>query len=149
MIRTLLIEDDLAARKIQHRMLVAHPMVQIVGEAGTVRGARTLLARGNYDLVFLDIQLVGGNGFDLIPHVRREARVIFLTGHNQHAVRAFAVNALDYLIKPVVRHGWRNRCVGCLVRPIRPRPPRPCGKRISCCCAPENTNAWWRSTIFS
>lgn len=116
MIRTLLIEDDLAARKIQHRMLVAHPMVQIVGEAGTVRGARTLLARGNYDLVFLDIQLVGGNGFDLIPHVRREARVIFLTGHNQHAVRAFAVNALDYLIKPV--------CASRLAESLR-RVPRP------------------------
>jgi two-component system, LytTR family, response regulator len=100
-IRTLLIEDDLAARKIQHRMLAVHPTVQIVGETGTVRGARTLLARNNYDLVFMDIQLVGGNGFELMPYVRREARVIFLTMHNQHAVRAFGVNALDYLIKPV------------------------------------------------
>jgi two-component system LytT family response regulator len=101
MIRTLLIEDDRLARSIHRRMLALHPEVRVVGEATSMRAARILLVRDNYDLVFLDIQLVGGNGFDLMADVRRDARVIFLTAHNQHALRAFEVNALDYLIKPV------------------------------------------------
>jgi two-component system LytT family response regulator len=51
--------------------------------------------------VFLDIELRGGNGFDLVPLVRPEASVIFVTAYDQHAIRAFEVNALDYLLKPV------------------------------------------------
>ena len=87
MFRALLIEDEAAARAIMHHMLAAHPQVRVVGEAGSVTAARRLLARDNYDLVFLDIQLVGGSGFDLVPFVRREARVIFVTAHDQHALR--------------------------------------------------------------
>jgi two-component system LytT family response regulator len=51
--------------------------------------------------VFLDIDLGGGNGFDLVPHIAPAARIIFVTAHNDYAVRAFEVNALDYLLKPV------------------------------------------------
>jgi two-component system LytT family response regulator len=122
-IRTLLIEDEPAARAILRRMLAAHPEIRLAGEAASLPAARTLLARDDYDLVFLDIQLVGGSGFDLVPHVRREARIIFVTAHNQHALRAFEVNALDYLTKPV--RAWRlaeslRRLAG---RPAEARPP--------------------------
>ena len=99
--QALLIEDESTARADLRAKLAAHPEVNLVGEAATVRSARTLLARPDYDLVFLDIQLVGGNAFDLVPHVRSGARIIFVTAHDEHAVRAFAINALDYLLKPV------------------------------------------------
>lgn len=99
--QALLIEDESTARADLRAKLAAHPDVNIVGEAATVRSARTLLARSDYDLVFLDIQLVGGNSFDLVPDVRPGARIIFVTAHDDHAVRAFEVNALDYLLKPV------------------------------------------------
>ncbi|MBI5689229.1 MAG: response regulator transcription factor [Verrucomicrobia bacterium] len=99
--RALLIDDEPPARADLRERLSAHPRLTIVGEAGTIGQARTLLARDNYDLVFLDIQLRGGTGFDLVPAIRPEAAVIFVTAFDQHALRAFEVNALDYLLKPV------------------------------------------------
>ncbi len=122
MIRTLLIEDEPAARTILRRMLAAHPEVSIAGEAAGLPAARALLARNNYDVVFLDIELEGGSGFDLVPHVWREARIIFVTAHDRHALRAFEVNALDYLLKPV--RAWRlaESLRRVAVRPAEPRP---------------------------
>jgi two-component system LytT family response regulator len=99
--RTLLIDDEAAARDDLRRLLAAHPGVTIAGEAGRLAEAQALLARDDYDLVLLDIQLRGGSGFDLVPHVRPGARIIFVTAHDQYALRAFEVNALDYLLKPV------------------------------------------------
>jgi two-component system LytT family response regulator len=100
-IRALLIEDNAAARAALRDRLGAHPAVAVVGEAGTVGRARTLLALGGYDLVFLDIRLRGGLGFDLVPQVTPAARIIFVTAFDEYALRAFEVNALDYLLKPV------------------------------------------------
>ena len=99
--RALLIDDEPPARAALRGLLRAHPEIALAGEADTVADATARLAASDYDLVFLDIQLRGGTGFDLVPFVRPEARVIFVTAFDQHAVRAFEVNALDYLIKPV------------------------------------------------
>jgi two-component system, LytTR family, response regulator len=101
MVRTLIIDDEPAARAELRWLLSAHTGYEIVGEAATFTAARTRLARADYHLVFLDIQLVGGCGFDLVPHVAREARMIFVTAFDAFALRAFEVNALDYLLKPV------------------------------------------------
>lgn len=101
MTRALLIDDEAIARDALTALLAAHPGVKIAGTAATVVQARALLARDDYDLVFLDIQLRGGSGFDLAPHVRAAAQIIFVTAHDEHALRAFEVNALDYLLKPV------------------------------------------------
>jgi two-component system LytT family response regulator len=97
----LLIDDEPPARAVLRALLAKYPAVTIAGEAGTMRAARELLAKPGYSLVFLDIQLRGGSGFDLVPHVRPGAAVIFVTAHNEHALRAFEVKALDYLLKPV------------------------------------------------
>jgi len=101
MLRALLIDDEPAARDDLREMLAAHADVSIVGEAGLLPAARALLARDDYTLVFLDVQLRGGTGFDLAPHVREGAAIVFVTGFERFAVRAFEVNALDYLVKPV------------------------------------------------
>lgn len=101
MIRALLIDDEKTARSDMRAMLAAHPEIEIVGEAATVKSARALLAEADYGLVFLDIQIIGGTGFDLVPNVKAGAKIIFVTAFNEHAVRAFEVNALDYLLKPV------------------------------------------------
>jgi two-component system LytT family response regulator len=97
----LLIDDELSARADLRAKLAAHPEVGIVGEAATVDRARALLAEAAYDLVFLDIQLIGGLGFDLVPHVHPAARLVFVTAYDRFALRAIEVNALDYLLKPV------------------------------------------------
>jgi two-component system LytT family response regulator len=99
--RTLLIDDEASARDDLRRALAVHPHLAITGEAGRLAEAQALLARDDYDLVLLDIQLRGGSGFDLVPLVRPGARIIFITAHDRYALRAFEVNALDYLLKPV------------------------------------------------
>lgn len=99
--RALLIEDEATARADLRAKLAVHPEVEIVGEAATLRSARALLASADYDLVFLDIQLIGGSSFALVPDVKPGARIVFATAHDTYAVRAFEVNALDYLLKPV------------------------------------------------
>jgi len=100
--QALLIEDESTARADLRTKLAAHPDVTILAEAATLRSARAILARTDYDLVFLDIQLVGGSAFDLVSDVRPGARIVFVTAYETHAVRAFEINALDYLLKPVV-----------------------------------------------
>jgi len=99
--RALIIDDELSAREELRSLLAEHPGVVITGEAGTVNNARALLAANDYDLVFLDIHILGGLGFDLAPHVREEADIVFVSAHDTFALRAFEVNALDYLVKPV------------------------------------------------
>lgn len=101
MIRALLIDDEAIARDALGALLRAHPEITVVGSAATAAQAQEALARGDYDVVFLDIQLRGGNGFDLVPHVRVGAEIIFVTAHDEFALRAFEVNAVDYLLKPV------------------------------------------------
>jgi two-component system, LytTR family, response regulator len=100
-LRTLLIDDEPAARRDLRQLLAAHPEVSVVGEAATLDAGRELLTRETYDLVFLDVQLLGGTGFDLVPHVATHARVVFVSAFDKFALRAFEVNALDYLQKPV------------------------------------------------
>jgi two-component system LytT family response regulator len=99
--KILVIDDEPSARQFLRLALADHAAAEIVGEAGTINEARVQLARTDYDLVLLDIQLRGGSGFDLVPAVRPEARIVFVTAYDQHALRAFTVNALDYLVKPV------------------------------------------------
>lgn len=100
-LRALIIDDEPPAREELTRLLEAHPQVAIVGEAGNVTAARRRLRKPHdYDLVFLDVQLIGGSGFDLVPDVAPTAKIIFFTAHQEHALRAFEVNALDFLLKP-------------------------------------------------
>lgn len=99
--RALLIDDEPLARLELRRLLARHPEVEIVGEAGTMEEGAALLREPGYTLVFLDVQLRGGSGFDLLPEVRAGVGVVFVTAFDQYAVRAFEVNAIDYLLKPV------------------------------------------------
>ena len=102
MLRTLIIDDSPRSRSTLRRLLSAHAKIEIVGEAGNVADARDrLLTRIEYDLVLLDVQLIGGSGFDLVPHIASTAQIIFVTAFEEHAVLAFEVNALDYILKPV------------------------------------------------
>jgi len=100
-IKTIIIEDEPFAAEDLREMLKNHPEIVIIGEAGSVGRARELLKTVTPDLVFLDIQLRGGSGFDLVPDIPTSGDIIFFTSHDRFAVRAFEINALDYLLKPV------------------------------------------------
>jgi two-component system LytT family response regulator len=100
--QALIIDDEISARTDLRAKLGAHTGVTVAGEAGTLRAARALLGGADYDLVFLDVELIGGESFQLLPEVRPGAGVVFVTAHDRYAVRAFESAAIDYLLKPVV-----------------------------------------------
>lgn len=99
--KAILIDDERLARVELRRLLNAHPEVEIAGEARNVEEAETLIEEHAPDLLFLDIQMPGGSGFDLLERLEEPPQVIFTTAFDEYAVRAFDVNALDYLLKPV------------------------------------------------
>jgi two-component system LytT family response regulator len=103
MLRAILIDDEPGALAALRTLLAEQTAVPVIvaGEARTLLNARALLAGDAYDIVFLDIQLRGGSGFELVPAVRPGARIVFVTTHSEFSLRAFEVNALDYLVKPV------------------------------------------------
>jgi two-component system LytT family response regulator len=100
-VTVLVVDDERLARKDIIAMLGDHPEVQVVGEADNVQSAVEAIERLDPDLIFLDIQMPGQSGFELLEQIQLRARVIFVTAHDQYALRAFEVNALDYLMKPV------------------------------------------------
>jgi two-component system LytT family response regulator len=82
-------------------MLAGFPWIERVGEAGNVDEAARKVETLSPGLLFLDIQMPGGSGFDLLTRLDYLPQVIFTTAHDEHAVRAFEVNALDYVLKPI------------------------------------------------
>jgi two-component system LytT family response regulator len=99
--RALIVDDERLARNELRRLLGAHPALEIVGEAANPIEARAAIAALAPDLVFLDVQMPGGNGFDLLASLDAAPAVIFTTAFDQYALRAFDVSALDYLLKPI------------------------------------------------
>ena len=98
----LLIDDSRLARTELRHLLQARPGLTVVGEARHADEARQRIQELRPELLFLDIQLPGQSGFDLLASLDAPApHVIFTTAYDQYAVKAFEVNALDYLLKPV------------------------------------------------
>ena len=99
--RAMVIDDEPPARRELRRLLNDFPWVEVVGEAGNVDQAAEMIASLTPDLLFLDIRMPGGTGFDLLSRLDDIPQVIFTTAYDAHAVRAFEVDALDYLLKPI------------------------------------------------
>lgn len=100
-LRAVIIDDEPLARIDLRYLLDVHPEIRVIGEAGSIIEAERLFSRTIPDVVFLDIELRGCSGFDLLPCIPPASQIIFFTSHEEYAVRAFEVNALDYLLKPV------------------------------------------------
>jgi two-component system LytT family response regulator len=102
MIRTLIVDDERLARVELRRLLEAFPELEVVGEASHVAEAAEAIRNLKPDLVFLDVQMPGGTGFDLLEKMEGPLpEVVFVTAFDEHALRAFEFNALDYLLKPI------------------------------------------------
>ena len=97
----LLVDDSRLARTELRHLLRAFPDVAIVGEARHAEEARAQLAALRPDLLLLDVQMPGQSGFELLASLDAAPHVIFTTAYDEYALQAFAVNALDYLLKPV------------------------------------------------
>ena len=103
MIRVGIVDDEPVAREGLRLWLDAEPGVTVVGEAGSATEAVALVRRERPDLLFLDVQMPEGDGFDVLEAIGGDhlPEVIFVTAHERHALRAFDVAALDFLLKPV------------------------------------------------
>lgn len=100
-LRALIVDDERLARKELRRLLEPHPEIEIVGEAANATEARKAVADLEPDLLFLDVQMPGETGFDLLASLDSVPPVVFTTAYDEHALHAFEVSALDYLLKPI------------------------------------------------
>jgi two-component system LytT family response regulator len=99
--KAIVIDDERLARQELRNMLADYPDIEIVDEAGNVQEGLEKIDRHNPDIIFLDINMPGKTGFDLLQELDRSPYVIFTTAYDEYAVKAFEVNALDYLLKPI------------------------------------------------
>lgn len=99
--RAVIVDDEAPAREVLRDLLVAHPNVRVIGEADSVSNAAIICRDLNPNLLFLDVQMDDGEGFDLLPKIDSLPAIIFVTAHDRFAMRAFEVNAVNYLLKPI------------------------------------------------
>jgi two-component system LytT family response regulator len=97
----IIIDDERLARNELKKMLVLHPEIEVIGEAANADEGLNLINELNPDLILLDVQMPVKTGFDLLQELEKLPAVIFTTAYDEYAIRAFEVNALDYLLKPI------------------------------------------------
>ena len=109
-IRTLIVDDEPLARRTIRDLLRDDPEVNVVGECGGGAEAVESILRQPPDLLFLDIQMPGMDGFDVLSHIELERipAIIFVTAYDAYALKAFDVHALDYLLKPFTDERFRE-----------------------------------------
>lgn len=100
-IKAIIIDDERLARNELKKLLQEHADIEIVEEAANVDEGIEKIETFNPELIFLDIQMPGKTGFDLLAEVEKAPKVIFTTAYDEYAIKAFEVNAFDYLLKPI------------------------------------------------
>jgi len=99
--KALIIDDERLARKELVKLLEEHPSIEVAGEAQNADEAEQLITDLNPDVLFLDIQMPGRTGFQLLESLDTVPLVVFTTAYDEFALKAFEINALDYLLKPI------------------------------------------------
>ncbi len=99
--KALIVDDERLARSELRRLLRAHPEIEVIGEAANANQAEEKISALKPDLIFLDVQMPGRTGFELLADLPDPPRVIFTTAYDQYALKAFDFGALDYLLKPI------------------------------------------------
>jgi len=100
-IKAIIVDDERLARAELKKLLALHPEILIIDEASNVEEGVEKIDLARPDLIFLDIQMPGKTGFDLLAELEKTPKVIFTTAYDEFALKAFEVNALDYLLKPI------------------------------------------------
>lgn len=99
--KAIIIDDERLARSELRKLLQDFPEIEVVDEAANADEGISKIENHNPDIIFLDIQMPGKTGFDLLSELDRAPQVVFTTAYDEYALKAFEVNALDYLLKPV------------------------------------------------
>jgi len=100
-IKAIIVDDERLARVNLKKLLEPFKEIEIVGEASSCKSTVELISLYKPELIFLDIQLSGETGFDLLELIDNSIKIIFVTAYDEYAIRAFEVNVIDYLLKPV------------------------------------------------
>lgn len=101
MLRVAIVDDEALARRGMRRLLEKHRQIEVIGEAASARLAVDLIRAERPDAVFLDIEMHGESGFDVLRDLDNAPDVVFVTAHDRYAVKAYDFSVLDYLLKPV------------------------------------------------
>jgi len=101
--RALIVDDENLARKDLISILEEFKEIESVGEENNITSAKDAIEKLNPNLIFLDIKMPGESGFDLLEYISDNIYIVFVTAFDEYAIRAFEVNALDYLLKPVTK----------------------------------------------
>src|ERR1051326_4525607 len=105
-LKTLIVDDEASARSRLRKLLSAHPELELIGEASDGVEAVTRIEQWQPDLLLLDVQMPGLNGFEVLQALSKTARlplVVFATAYDEYALAAFQANAIGYLLKPINR----------------------------------------------
>jgi two-component system LytT family response regulator len=100
-LKAIIVDDERLARAELKKLLQAFPDINVIDEAANAEEGVTKIENQNPDFIFLDIQMPGKTGFDLLSDLEKAPHVIFTTAYDEYALKAFEVNALDYLLKPI------------------------------------------------
>ena len=144
MLRAVIVDDEPPARLVLREYLAAHDDIEIIGECANGFEAVRMIGERSPDLVFLDIQMPKLDGFEVLELLDPGPAIVFVTAHDEHALRAFEVNAVDYLLKPIGRERLaaaldrvRAKAGDATVLPVRPaqlaaqaRPPGRYAERV-------------------
>ena len=99
--KAIIIDDERLARNELKKLLLEFPEIEVIDEASNATEGIEKIETLNPDLIFLDILMPGKTGFDMLQELDRAPHVIFTTAYDEYALKAFEVNALDYLMKPI------------------------------------------------
>jgi two-component system LytT family response regulator len=138
----LIADDERLARDEVRRLLNAHPHVVVAGEATTVDETVAATAALEPDLLLLDIRMPGGTGFDVLERIDRIPVVVFTTAYDEFAIRAFEVNALDYLLKPIRPERLASALERASTAPRRSAAPTTTGSRVERVFVRDGERCW-------
>jgi two-component system LytT family response regulator len=99
--RTIIVDDERLAREELKALLAEYPTVELIGEYKNTLEAKVAIENDAPDLVFMDIQMPGETGLELLEKLKNPPRTVFVTAYDEHAIKAFELNAYDYLMKPI------------------------------------------------
>ncbi|WP_106793460.1 LytTR family DNA-binding domain-containing protein [Aquimarina sp. Aq78] len=105
--KVLIIDDEAAARKLIKEYLIDFPELILLGEANNGVDAVKMINEFRPDLVFMDVQMPGMSGFDVLTHIEEIPQIIFSTAYDKYALQAFEVHAIDYLLKPYTKERFK------------------------------------------
>ncbi len=119
--RAIIIDDERLARTELKKLLQDFPEVEVIDEAANAQEGIQKIESLRPDLIFLDIQMPGKTGFDMLSELEKSPQVIFTTAYDEYALKAFEVNALDYLLKPVEPKRLADAIQKLNQHPVQPR----------------------------